>query len=112
SCSPEASPGGPMPRWCSWVRCCGSRARRFGCSATVLVRRPLPRREVLTPCPPLPSGEGERKVVSSLPSPEGRGDQGVRTTRERGNEACVESQGGGPNGRGNQQGGPPQVGSP
>jgi hypothetical protein len=34
---------------------------------------------VLTPCPPLRSGEGERPIAISSPSPEGRGGQGVRT---------------------------------
>src|SRR5207244_6125144 len=30
---------------------------------------------VLTPCPPLPLGEGARRSSRSFPSPEGRGDQ-------------------------------------
>src|SRR5438309_11991947 len=30
---------------------------------------------VLTACPPLPSGEGERRPGCRFPSPEGRGDQ-------------------------------------
>src|SRR5258708_11990717 len=42
-----------------------------------------PCRSVLTPCPPLPPGEGVRRSCGVSPRPKGEGIKGVRTDAER-----------------------------
>src|SRR5437773_6953678 len=43
----------------------------------------IPVSSVLTPCPPLPSGEGARRSCCVSPLPKGEGMKGVRTTTDR-----------------------------